>query len=193
MFETLIDFIEKTEVTNIKRKYHSGEDNINIMPLTDVITQEEANSLHKIFDMSFKSEVELLRSEVRIDMNDPVYKALDKVKQTVNERLNINANYVDARLWHDKAGFYFYPHVDNTKIHVSCQIYLDKQAPVWCGTSYFLNGLEKGDNFVNILTPPYQTGSGYLLINSNTEVHGMIHEVPANCSRTSLYLNFMTN
>ena len=47
-----------------------------------------------------------------------------------------------------------------------------------------------GDNFVNICTPPYKVGSGYLLLNTNTEVHGMINVVPEGCSRTSLYLNF---
>ena len=193
MFDTLINYINGTDVINITRKYHSGEDNINVMPLTNVITQDEADLLHKTFDSSFKTEVETLRSQVQIDMNSPIYESIQDVKEAVNKKLNIDSNYVDARIWHDKEGFYFYPHVDNTKIHVSCQIYLDNNAPVWCGTSYFLNGLDKGDNYVNIFTPPYKTGSGYLLVNTNTEVHGMVHEVPSTCSRTSLYLNFMTN
>ena len=41
-----------------------------------------------------------------------------------------------------------------------------------------------------MITPPYKIGSGYLLLNTNTEVHGMINKVPPGCSRTSLYLNF---
>ena len=124
-------------------------------------------------------------------MNNPAYESLIKLIDVVEDKFDCErSDHLDARIWHDKEGFYFWPHVDNTNIHISIQIYLDNNAPEWCGTSFFYNGLERGDNFVNMITPPYKVGSGYLLLNTNTEVHGMINKVPPGCSRTSLYLNF---
>ena len=191
MFEKLATFIKDTPLSTFNRKYYNGEDKINIIPLVDVLEPEEVETLNQVFDMSFKTEVEELRSQCQIDMNNPAYKDLLKLIDVVEDKFETErSDHIDARIWLDKEGFYFYPHVDNTEIHISIQIYLDNNAPEWCGTSFFLNGLERGDNFVNICTPPYKVGSGYLLLNTNTEVHGMINVVPEGCSRTSLYLNF---
>ena len=49
-----------------------------------------------------------------------------------------------------------------------------------CGTSFSLNGLERGDNFKH--ANAHKLGSGYLLVNTNTEIHGMINEDPGGCS-----------
>lgn len=194
MFEKLANYIEQTPVTNLVRKYHNGEDNITILPLVDVLEQDEADALNKTFDMSFKTEEYENRNQCQIDMNNPLYKDLLKLKKVVADKFNTTqSDHLDARIWHDKEGFYFWPHADNTEIDISVQIYLDNEAPEYCGTSFFFNGLERGDNFVNMLTPPYKLGSGYLLVNTNSEIHGMINEVPDGCSRTSLYLNFKSS
>ena len=194
MFEKLSKYIEETPVTTLSRKYYNGEDNINVIPLVDVLEQEEADALNHTLDMSFKREEYLNRNQCQIDMNNPLYKDLSKLKKVIADKFNTTeSDHLDARIWHDKEGFYFWPHVDNTEIDISIQIYLDNEAPEFCGTSFFFNGLERGDNFVNMLTPPYKVGSGYLLVNTNSEVHGMINKVPEGCSRTSLYLNFKSN
>ena len=194
MFEKLANYIEQTPVTNLVRIYHNGEDNISVIPLVDVLEQKEADALNQTFDMSFKTEEYENRNQCQIDMNNPLYKDLLKLKKVIADKFNTTqSNHLDARIWHDKEGFYFWPHADNTEIDISVQIYLDNEAPEYCGTSFFLNGLERGDNFVNMLTPPYKLGSGYLLVNTNTEIHGMINEVPEGCSRTSLYLNFKSS
>ena len=188
MFDKLATYIEDTPLTTLNRKYYNGEDNINMIPLVDVLEPEEVTALNDVFDMSFKTEVEELRSQCHIDMNNPAYESLLKLIDVVEKKFDCErSDHLDARIWHDKEGFYFWPHVDNTNIHISIQIYLDNNAPEWCGTSFFYNGLERGDNFVNMITPPYKVGSGYLLLNTNTEVHGMINKVPPGCSRTSLY------
>ena len=194
MFEKLANYIEQTPVTNLVREYHNGEDNITILPLVDVLEQDEADALNKTFDMSFKTEEYKNRNQCQIDMNNPLYKDLLKLKKVIADKFNTTqSDHLDARIWHDKEGFYFWPHADNTEIDISVQIYLDNEAPEYCGTSFFFNGLERGDNFVNMLTPPYKLGSGYLLVNTNSEIHGMINQVPAGCSRTSLYLNFKSS
>ena len=191
MFEKLSNYIKDTPVTILNRKYYNGEDNINIIPLIDVLEQQEADALNQTFDMSYKTEEYSNRNQCQIDMNNPLYKDLSKLKKVIADKFSTTeSDHLDARIWHDKEGFYFWPHVDNTEIDISIQIYLDDEAPEYCGTSFFFNGLERGDNFVNILTPPYKLGSGYLLVNTNSEVHGMINRVPEGCSRTSLYLNF---
>ena len=191
MFDKLATYIKDTPLSTFNRKYHNGEDNINMIPLVDVLEPEEVTTLNDVFDMSFKTEVEELRTQCHIDMNNPAYESLIKLIDVVEDKFDCErSDHLDARIWHDKEGFYFWPHVDNTNIHISIQIYLDNNAPEWCGTSFFYNGLERGDNFVNMITPPYKVGSGYFLLNTNTEVHGMINKVPLGCSRTSLYLNF---
>ena len=194
MFDKLANYIEETPVTNLVRKYYNGEDNITVIPLVDVLDQNEVDALNQTFDMSFKTEEYTLRTQCQIDMNNPLYNNLCKLKKVIADKFNTTeSDHLDARIWHDKEGFYFWPHVDNTEIDISIQIYLDNEAPEYCGTSFFFNGLEKGDNFVNMLTPPYKLGSGYLLVNTNKEIHGMINEVPIGSSRTSLYLNFKSN
>ena len=191
MFETLKDYIESTPITNFTRKYHAGVDNINVMPLDNVLLEDEVSALNKIFAMEYKRDVDQYRTQCTLDHNDSTYKELNKLVDVIQTKFDLElSNHVDARMWHDKEGFYFNPHTDNTAVEISIQIYLNNDAPEYCGTSYFFNGLEKYDNFVNIWTSPYKKGSGYLLINTDTEVHAMCHRVPPGCSRTSLYLNF---
>jgi hypothetical protein len=191
MFETLKDYIESTPITNFTRKYHAGVDNINVMPLENILLDDEVSALNKIFAMEYKRDVDQYRTQCTLHHNDDTYKELNKLVDVVQTKFDLElSNHVDARMWHDKEGFYFNPHTDNTAVEISVQIYLNNDAPEYCGTSYFFNGLEKYDNFVNIWTSPYKKGSGYLLINTDTEVHAMCHRVPPGCSRTSLYLNF---
>ena len=191
MFETLKDYIESTPITNFTRKYHAGVDNINVMPLENILLDDEVSALNKIFAMEYKRDVDQYRTQCTLDHSDDTYKELNKLVDVVQTKFDLElSNHVDARMWHDKEGFYFDPHTDNTAVEISVQIYLNNDAPEYCGTSYFFNGLEKYDNFVNIWTSPYKKGSGYLLINTDTEVHAMCHRVPPGCSRTSLYLNF---
>ena len=191
MFETLKDYIESTPITNFTRKYHAGVDNINVMPLENILLDDEVSALNKIFAMEYKRDVDQYRTQCTLHHNDDTYKELNKLGDVVQSKFDLDlSNHVDARMWHDKEGFYFNPHTDNTAVEISIQIYLNNDAPEYCGTSYFFNGLEKYDNFVNIWTSPYKKGSGYLLINTDTEVHAMCHRVPPGCSRTSLYLNF---
>ena len=191
MFNKLKQHIIDTPLTILTREYHAGTDNINVMPFEDVLDEAEISALTKIFQMEFKTEVDQYRSECTLNKNDDTYRSIETLVPTLEEKFGLElGDHVDARIWHDKEGFHFHPHTDNTDIEISVQIYLDDEAPECCGTSYFFNGLKKWDNFVNIWTAPYKTGSGYLLVNTNTEVHAMCHEVPAGCSRTSLYLNF---
>lgn len=191
MFEPLIDYIESTPVINFTRKYYAGVDNINVMPLDNVLQDNEVLELNKIFASEYKRDVDQFRSQCTLDHNNDTYKELNKLVDIIQTKFDVElSNHVDARMWHDREGFYFHPHTDNTDIEISIQIYLDNDAPEYCGTSYFFHGLEKYDNFVNIWTSPYKKGSGYLLVNTNTEVHAMCHAVPPGCSRTSLYLNF---
>jgi hypothetical protein len=191
MFETLKDYIESTPITNFTRKYHAGVDNINVMPLENILLDDEVSALNKIFAMEYKRDVDQYRTQCTLHHSDDTYKELNKLVDVVQTKFDLElSNHVDARMWHDKEGFYFNPHTDNTAVEISVQIYLNNDAPEYCGTSYFFNGLEKYDNFVNIWTSPYKKGSGYLLINTDTEVHAMCHRVPPGCSRTSLYLNF---
>ena len=191
MFETLKDYIESTPITNFTRKYHAGVDNINVMPLENILLDDEVSALNKIFAMEYKRDVDQYRTQCTLHHNDDTYKELNTLVDVIQTKFDLElSNHVDARMWHDKEGFYFDPHTDNTAVEISVQIYLNNDAPEYCGTSYFFNGLEKYDNFVNIWTSPYKKGSGYLLINTDTEVHAMCHRVPPGCSRTSLYLNF---
>ena len=191
MFEPLIDYIESTPVINFTRKYYAGVDNINVMPLNDVLQDNEVLELNKIFASEYKRDVDQFRSQCTLDHNNDTYKELNKLVDIIQTKFDVElSDHVDARMWHDREGFYFHPHTDNTDIEISIQIYLDNDVPEYCGTSYFFHGLEKYDNFVNIWTSPYKKGSGYLLVNTNTEVHAMCHAVPPGCSRTSLYLNF---
>ena len=193
MFETFAKYLQDTSITNLSREYHNGVDDINIIPLTNVLESDEITALQKTFDMSYKTYEYDERSQCKIDMNNPLYAEFSKLIDIIDNKFGKETNHVDARIWHDEEGFYFWPHTDNSDIHISIQVYLDNNAPEYCGTSFFYNGLKKGDNFANIITPPYKTGSGYLLVNTNKEVHGMINKVPEGSSRTSLYLNFKKN
>lgn len=191
MFETLIKCIQDTPITTFNRQYCASVDNINLIPMSDVLEPNEVESLEKIYEKEFKRVVNQYRTQCNVDPNDKVYRELLKLMPVVEEKFNVKlSDHLDARLWHDEEGFSFAPHTDNSDIEISAQIYLNKNSPEHCGTSYFLHGLEQHDEYVNIWTSPYKTGSGYMLLNTNTEVHAMCHPVPKGCSRTSLYLNF---
>lgn len=191
MFETLVKCIQDTPITNFNRQYCDSVDNINLIPMSNVLEAEEVDALERIHEKEFKIEVNQHRTQCNVDANDKVFRELLKLLPVVEEKFDVKlSDHLDARLWHDKEGFSFAPHTDNSDIEISAQIYLDSKSPEQCGTSYFLHGLEQYDEYVNIWTSPYKTGSGYMLLNTNTEVHAMCHPVPKGCSRTSLYLNF---
>jgi hypothetical protein len=191
MFETLKKHLEETPIVNYTRKYHAGVDNINVMPLDNVLIEEDLKALDKVYEKEYKRTVDQFRTQCTIDHNDNVHRELNKIIPVVEKLFDVDlSNHVDARIWKDTEGFFMHPHTDNSEVEISVQIYLNNNSPQHCGTSYFYNGLHEYEDYVNIWTAPYKKGSGYLLLNTNTEVHAMCHPVPPGCSRTSLYLNF---
>ena len=77
MFETLSDYIVATPLTNFTRKYHAGVDNINVMPLDNVLLDDEVLALNKIFAMEYKRDVDQYRTQCTLDHNDDTYKELN--------------------------------------------------------------------------------------------------------------------
>lgn len=119
--------------------------------------------------------------------NGSIYKDMNKhvnsVLETIADITKINYMCADTGFWLDESGFSMAPHVDNEVVFASMQIFLN------------INRLDLGTTFYNMdksvrFKPEYRLNNGYIMINNNSQLHGMSIPVPENSYRICSYTWF---
>ena len=54
MFETLVKCIQDTPITNFNRQYCDSVDNINLIPMSNVLEAEEVDALERIHEKEYQ-------------------------------------------------------------------------------------------------------------------------------------------
>ena len=105
-------------------------------------------------------------------MHTQITKALEKKFET-------NLKFKSADVWVDGKGYKLTPHVDDSRIKLSLQVYLSNDNK---GTTlYDKTGKE-------LYTFPFKTNCGYALLNNQYSYHG-VKEINKD-GRTSLYVRY---
>jgi len=105
-------------------------------------------------------------------MNSNITKSLEK-------KFNQKLKFDSIDLWIDDEGYFLPPHLDNEKIKLHLQIYLDNYN---VGTSLYNFNKEK------IYTFPYKMNCGYALLNNKHSLHGV--ETVIKDGRKSIYVRY---
>ena len=105
-------------------------------------------------------------------MNSNITKSLEK-------KFNQKLKFDSIDLWIDDEGYFLPPHLDNEKIKLHLQIYLDNDN---VGTSLYNLNKEK------IYTFPYKMNCGYALLNNKHSLHGV--ETVMKDGRKSMYVRY---
>mgnify|MGYP001333160669 CR=1 FL=1 len=97
MFDKLATYIKDTPLSTFNRKYHNGEDNINMIPLVDVLEPEEVTTL-KLSDfwednLNFQ-QIDLLK----LDIEGEEFKVLKNIKDLLNNIHLIQFEFGEANI-----------------------------------------------------------------------------------------------
>ena len=111
-------------------------------------------------------------SLILLFMNSNITKSLEK-------KFNQKLKFDSIDLWIDDEGYFLPPHLDNEKIKLHLQIYLDNDN---VGTSLYNLNKEK------IYTFPYKMNCGYALLNNKHSLHGV--ETVIKDGRKSFYVRY---
>lgn len=199
MFEKLVKYIEDTEVTVLEGATPEFEPyQYKLIVLEDVLEDNDIAYAKKIFnDPSVeKEEIYAHPPEThkihrqRADFFDihKISLELQKTVDPIKEKFSLSGlGSPNTSMWQDSPGFELFPHCDQEVLNVTMQIYLDNDCDERCGTTFLKPNLES-EHGEELLTTPYKKGHGYILLNTNKEMHGMIETVPAGNTRTSLYV-----
>jgi len=204
MFEKLQQFIIDTELTVLSSATPDYEPHdYKLIVLEDVLTDEEIAFCKFSFNDPniVKEEVYAHPPEThkihrqRADFFDihEISLELQKTVQPIKEKFDLSGLGIpNTSMWKDAEGFNLYPHCDQKVLNVTMQIYLDDDCDKECGTTFLkpVFGSEHGEE---LLTTYYGKGNGYILLNTNKEMHGMMKTVPIDNTRTSLYIVFGKN
>tara|TARA_R110001592_G_scaffold51456_3_gene158196 strand:+ start:3554 stop:4180 length:627 start_codon:yes stop_codon:yes gene_type:complete len=204
MFEKLTQYIMETEPTILNSSTPEYEPlDYKVIVLEDVLTDEEI----AYCKLSFESP-EVEKHEIyahppethkifreRADFFDihEISLELQKTVEPIKEKFDLSGlGMPNTSMWRDTEGFNLFPHCDQKVLNVTMQIYLDDDCDKECGTTFIkpVFGSEHGEE---LLTTLYGKGNGYILLNTNKEMHGMMKTVPADNIRTSLYIVFDKN
>lgn len=100
--------------------------------------------------------------------------------QNIASVIGVELMACDTGFWLDEAGFSMTPHVDNPGVQVSMQVYLNANDEN-LGTIFY------NPDMTVRYAAKYQVNTGYLMINSPEQQHGMDVKVPRDSYRISSY------
>lgn len=199
MFEKLVEYIENTDLTILEGATIEYEPlQYKVLELVDVLTDDEINYAKELFDAPTTKRYDVYAhppqthkiQRTRADLYDThnISIELQKTMEPIKKKFGLNnLGLPDTSMWKDSKGFHLYPHCDQEMLHVTMQIYLDDNCNEKCGTTFLkpVFGTKHGEE---LLTTPYKKGYGYILLNTNKEMHGMMTKVSAGETRSSLYI-----
>ena len=199
MFEKLVEYIKNTDITVLEGATPEYEPHqYKLMVLEDVLSDEEIEYAKEVYDAPTTERYDVYAhppethkiQRTRADLydNHNVSIELQKTMEPIIEKFDLpGLGLPNTSMWKDSEGFDLYPHCDQKVLNVTMQIYLDNDCNEDCGTTFLkpVFGTEHGEE---LITTPYKKGHGYILLNTNKEMHGMMTKVSEGETRTSLYI-----
>lgn len=114
---------------------------------------------------------------------DEMNKHVNSKIETISQVTKVNFMCADTGFWLDEPSFSMSPHLDNSGVFASMQVFLNNNASN-LGTTFY-----NSDKTVRF-QPDYKINTGYIMINNEAQIHGMTNPVPENSYRISSYTWF---
>ena len=112
-----------------------------------------------------------------------IHRQVKKQVVTISQIIEQPISDCDTGFWLDTEGFTTNLHLDNEQVYIAMQVYLT-EAESALGTEFYHQ-----DDSVRFSTP-YRQNFGYLMVNNNDQMHGMLNPVPVGHNRLSSYTWF---
>lgn len=184
--EFVVKSIQKTPLVNLNGLYYQEYQEF----FDDIWLEKLKIDLEKLKLSMLERQEELEKSfRRRVDYSETVSKELNiffknrKITECLQDIFNIKLTPDSADLWIDYPGYYLIPHIDDSRIKLSIQIYIgDEKQP---GTSFY-NSKNYYDKMHEIA---YQRNRGYALLNNDRSWHAVQPQVTAG-QRRSVYIRY---
>jgi len=109
---------------------------------------------------------------------EEVYMVFQSLEKEVSNIFSRQLKFQSVNFWQDSTGYTINPHIDNDRISVAIQVYINDADPM-LGTEMHKNG----NVFYKLL---WQSNTGYILNNIPESIHSML--TPANTLRQHIYV-----
>jgi len=156
----LTDVFSAAMIEKIKQEFDSNT-------IWDKVDLQE-NSPRKIIPWKSESVIE------------EVYMVFQELEQEVSDTFSRQLKLQSVNFWQDSPGYTISPHIDNNRISVAMQIYINQ--------SNYEAGTEMYKDHDVIYKLPWVPNTGYILNNTDKSIHGMMTTV--NTLRQHIYVIF---
>ena len=193
MFNDSINFvaqsIEKSQLVERNGCYYQR--------FQDMLPESLLSELVKL-DTSSCSVVKLEKQEhmsrVRVDYSEAISKKLNiifkssKIKNILEHKYKLKLYRQTTDIWFDSIGYNLSPHIDDTRLALSLQIYLDTEKDI-PGTALY--DAETDD--IPFCVFKYVKNTGYSLLNNDRSWHGIEFAMNSDKIRKSIYIRYGTS
>ena len=193
MFNDSINFvaqsIEKSQLVERNGCYYQR--------FQDMLPESLLSELVKL-DTSSCSVVKLEKQEhmsrVRVDYSEAISKKLNiifkssKIKNILEHKYKLKLYRQTTDIWFDSIGYNLSPHIDDTRLALSLQIYLDTEKDI-PGTALY--DAETDD--IPFCVFKYVKNTGYSLLNNDRSWHGTEFAMNSDKIRKSIYIRYGTS
>ena len=180
MYNSSVDFVVKSILKSplvnldglLYQKYDSffGQEFLEKLDLDEADIKCEALEQHD-------NNIRILRKKAsyaeRISKELNIFFQNKKIINALEEKFSEELSPEQADIWFDYPGYTLNPHIDDQRIKLSLQIYIDDS--IQPGTALYDNYIEqKGKRLVNF---DYKKNSGYALLNNSKSFHATEYAV----------------
>lgn len=148
--------------------FNTNLDGWNTVPLQELLPRK---SIEYSDDKIFNTTASIFKDE--------------KLVRILSEKIGSKLISSGVSFWKDQESYQIDMHVDNNAFNCAFQIYITDYDSPLLGTSF---GFSDTNNAT--FTIPYRNNSGYFLKTANITKHGLLHEVPKNFQRFSIYSRY---
>lgn len=180
MHNDSVDFvvksIQKSSLVNLNGLIYQKYDNFFDQQLLDMLNLNEQNLKFEKLEQH-ETNIRIFRN--RVSYTEKISKELNiffhnkKLTNALEEIFSEKLSPLQTDIWFDYPGYSLNPHIDDGRIKLSLQIYIDDSDQP--GTALYDNYIEqKGKKLVNF---DYKKNSGYALLNNSKSFHATEYAV----------------
>lgn len=199
MYNSSVDFvvksIQKSPLVNLNGLIYQEYENFFDEPWIEKI-QKEYNLYN--FDQLEKQEHKprkKLNYQSKLSKELTILFSNSKITNSLQKSYNTTLKFSSCDLWWDGVGYFLHPHVDDGRIKLAVQIYLNESRS--SGTKFFsstVNDVIKSEKWQDkylqheVKEIYYKRNFGYSLLNNHNSLHGVMPNETEN--RLSVYVRY---
>jgi hypothetical protein len=172
----VVKSIKKSPLVNLDGLFYQKYDSFFNQQLLDMLDLDERNLKCESLQ---QHDIDTRINRKRVSYTEKISKELNiffhnkKITNALEEVFSETLLPEQADIWFDHPGYSLNPHIDDNRIKLSLQIYIDNSEQP--GTALYDNYIEqKGKKLVNF---DYKKNSGYALLNNSKSFHATEYAV----------------